>query len=142
MTAPQTHEQALALLTAAVGDGRLTLDEFDTRSAAVVSARSDADLAAVTADLHPAPSTPGHPTTVPAAAWLRWASVVALCSAIYVITCVASGSMLYPWPVWVAGPWGMVLLVHSIAAATQGLGTVSCGAAAARAARPWDTAGR
>lgn len=142
MTAPQTHEQALALLTAAVGDGRLTLDEFDTRSAAVVSARSDIDLAAVTADLHPAPSTPRHPTTVPAAAWLRWASVVALCSVIYVITCVASGSMLYPWPVWVAGPWGMVLLVHSIAAATQGLGTVSCGAAAARAARPWDTARR
>ena len=144
MTAPQTHDQALADLTAAVGDGRLTLDEFDSRSAAVVAARSDTDLAAITADL----STPTRAESadaapaIPAAAWLRWASVVALCSAIYVITCVTSGEMLYPWPVWVAGPWGMVLLVHSIAAAAGGLGSFSCGAAAARAARPWDTAGR
>ena len=31
--------------------------------------------------------------------------------AIWAISCVASGLFIYPWFLWVAGPWGTVLLV-------------------------------
>jgi hypothetical protein len=142
MTAPQTHEQALAVLTAAVGDGNLTLAEFDRRSEAVVAARTAEELDATVRDLPRPSSVPRAPRAGLAASWLTWAAVVALCSVIYVITCVSSGTMLYPWPIWVAGPWGMVLLAHSIAAATTGLGTFSCAAATSRAVRPWEKAAR
>lgn len=142
MTAPQTHEQALAVLTAAVGDGHLTLAEFDRRSEAVVAARTAEELDATVRDLPRPSSVPRAPRAGLAASWLTWAAVGTLCWAIYLITSIAVGTALYPWPIWVAGPWGMVLLAHSIAAATTGLGTFSCAAATSRAVRPWEKAAR
>lgn len=46
------------------------------------------------------------------AAWGSWLSVSVLCFAIWVIAGAAAG---FPWPVWVAGPLGAVLLGRWIA---------------------------
>ncbi|WP_280233684.1 DUF1707 domain-containing protein [Nocardia cyriacigeorgica] len=68
------RERALRELSHHLGTGRLTLDEFETRSAAVAAASGPAQLAAVFTDLpgavpDPAPLTPpGNPVPAIAAA--------------------------------------------------------------------------
>jgi hypothetical protein len=42
-----------------------------------------------------------------------WASVSAICFTIWLIT-VLTGGAAYPWFIWVAGPWGIMLLVHRL----------------------------
>jgi hypothetical protein len=56
------RDQIVELLTAAAGDGRLSPEELDERLERALSARTYAELAALTADL---PATPGIPA-VPA----------------------------------------------------------------------------
>ncbi len=34
---------------------------------------------------------------------------------IWAIICLATTSWVYPWWVWVAGPWGALLLAHRVA---------------------------
>jgi Domain of unknown function (DUF1707) len=55
------RDQVVDLLRAAAGDGRLAADEFEERLEATLSARTYGDLAALTADLVPAPGPPGIP---------------------------------------------------------------------------------
>lgn len=43
-----------------------------------------------------------------------WASVSAICFTIWLIS-VLTGGGVYPWFVWVAGPWGVLLLVQHLA---------------------------
>ncbi len=68
------RDQVINVLRAALGEGRLTADEFEERMQAVLSARTFSELAAFTADLpapgHYVPSAPGHyvPSRTPAAA--------------------------------------------------------------------------
>ena len=63
------REIAADILCAAVGDGRLTLDELDDRLGAALSARTMTELAALIADLPGRPSAPStaSPAAVPAA---------------------------------------------------------------------------
>jgi hypothetical protein len=49
------RDRTIDVLTAAYGEGRLTKDEFDTRCARVLAAKTYADLAAVVADLPAGP---------------------------------------------------------------------------------------
>jgi hypothetical protein len=48
------------------------------------------------------------------AAWGSWATTAVIGVVIWVVSCLATASLLYPWPVWVIGPWGVVLLAHSL----------------------------
>jgi Domain of unknown function (DUF1707) len=48
---PVAREQVIRILKAALSQGRLTEDEHDARAAQASAARSDAELAALTADL-------------------------------------------------------------------------------------------
>ena len=41
-------------------------------------------------------------------------------SAVWAISGLASGGLHYYWPVWVAGPWGLVLIVASIGGLASG----------------------
>jgi hypothetical protein len=50
------------------------------------------------------------------AVWTVWASVVSINLVIWVLVCATAGQLIYPWPIWVAGPWGAVLLATSISA--------------------------
>jgi hypothetical protein len=51
------RDTTVDILCAAVGDGRLTLDELEDRVGAALSARTRAELAALIADLASRPST-------------------------------------------------------------------------------------
>jgi hypothetical protein len=52
--------------------------------------------------------------------WGVWAVAVAVNVAIWLILVVTTGDFIYPWPLWVAGPWGAVLLVSTIFGRGQG----------------------
>ena len=59
----QDRDQVVELLRVAAGDGRLTAEELDERLEEALTARTYAELAAVTRDL---PATPGFVTGAPA----------------------------------------------------------------------------
>jgi hypothetical protein len=33
---------------------------------------------------------------------------------VWITTSISSGELLYPWPVWVIGPWGAVLVAQTV----------------------------
>jgi hypothetical protein len=61
------RDQVIDVLREAVGDGRLTADEFEERLTAAMASRTFGELAALTADLvaPPALGQEGHPSTAP-----------------------------------------------------------------------------
>jgi DUF1707 SHOCT-like domain len=117
--------------------GRISMDELNERLDATYTARTLGDLQVVTADL---PEHDAYQLPVPAAvrsspapairrphdvyrkgvrlAWASWASVNLVCFVIWLLTTlgtVMSGEGLgYPWFLWVAGPWGAVILAGQI----------------------------
>ena len=115
--------------------GRLTPEEFDERVDAAYAARTFGQLAALTRDLPAYP--PAHPAGRPVAegdtrpverpvasadwrrkgmhaAWAAWTTAVLVNVVIWLIVSVSSGELVYFWPVWVAGPWGVVLLAGTL----------------------------
>jgi hypothetical protein len=126
--------------------GRLTVVEYEERLARAYAARTFGELAELTTDLPPlapARTTPVAPVPAPAhgpvgwghcatggggwaswgggraAAWTSWLSTAVIVVGIWLITSLASGEWLYPWPIWVVGPWGVVLLARTL---TEGRG--------------------
>ncbi len=112
--------------------GRLTVAEYDERLTAVYAARTRGDLAALTTDLPgpalpPAPGPGRRPAPRPSAggcgargggqdlrhAWRSWLTVALIVWTIYLASSLATG-LLYPWPIWVVGPWGAVLLARTL----------------------------
>jgi len=61
LAAAADRERTMDVLKAAFGEGRLTKEEFDSRSALALSARTYADLAAVVNDLPAGPAGPMMP---------------------------------------------------------------------------------
>ncbi|TCB99298.1 DUF1707 domain-containing protein [Micromonospora zingiberis] len=52
--------------------------------------------------------------------WEPWLRVVGILVAIWAVTSLAAGELLYFWPGWVAGPWGAVVLVGTISGLASG----------------------
>jgi hypothetical protein len=48
------------------------------------------------------------------AAWGAWAAASAVNWVIWLIVSLSSSHLIYPWPLWVMGPWGAVLLMSTI----------------------------
>lgn len=144
----EDRDRTVSLLREHHAAGRLTPEEFDERLDRALAAKTLGDLDELMADL-PAidlyrlphasmsrrPATPGasslgaalarsqgsiepHGRFSPAwlAAWGSWLSVSLLCLVIWVI----SGASGFPWPVWVAGPLGAILLGRWIANSPPG----------------------
>ena len=61
LAAAADRERTIDVLKAAYGEGRLTKEEFDSRSDRVLAARTYADLAAIVADLPAGPMSPVMP---------------------------------------------------------------------------------
>lgn len=112
-------------LGSAYADGRLTREEFDQRSDAVLSARTLAELPVLILDLVPAPGPPGRvPAAVEDLAALEARAVAAYESdrreaawgfvsasiICWVIWWVTSGGGGFPWPVFVMLGTGLHLL--------------------------------
>ena len=104
--------------------GRLTLDEYDERLARAYAARTYGELEALTADLPATTTREGARTPASAGdeggtwdgdphSWRSWATTSLIVLAIWAAISLASWELLYFWPIWVIGPWGVVLLVQS-----------------------------
>jgi hypothetical protein len=131
-------------LRTALNEGRLDLSEYDERLQRTYAAKTYGELDRVLDDL-PRTATPeqsavapappgaqaGHQAPVPPggdrqrhrgrsplllAMWGGWLSTTLICFVIYL----ASDFGGYPWPVWVAGPWGAILLGRTIMAYASG----------------------
>jgi hypothetical protein len=115
------RETVAERLRDAHAEGRLDMGEFEQRLDATYAAKTLGELAAVTRDL---PVAAGPTAPVPAgdralepvrrqqlrAVWGTWATAVLLTSVIWAITDFGG----YYWPVWVAGPWGALLLARTV----------------------------
>jgi hypothetical protein len=125
-------------LRIALDEGRLNLHEYDDRLRDAYAAKTYAELDRLLADL-PTPGAglavpdpgvvdqPGADGRYPQATrrwlgemWGSWASAVTICTGIWAVTSLLSGHWSYFWPGWVAGPWGVVLLVHTVNGLSSG----------------------
>jgi hypothetical protein len=128
------REEVLDRLRAALDEGRLKMDEYLERMEAASEAMTYGELMPICDDLPqtkspalknaaaPAPKAPraidtrGFFGSLPLPLkilWFIWGSVVALNVVIYVLVAATAAHGVYPWPIWVAGPWGVVLLAVS-----------------------------
>ncbi|WP_233617813.1 DUF1707 SHOCT-like domain-containing protein [Actinomadura sp. WAC 06369] len=110
--------------------GRITVDELHERLEDVYSARTLGRLDEITADLPeedlyelPVPAAQPKSTELPVrrpsgpsverTAWAGLAAVGGLNFTIWLIIGVTAG-FVYPWWIWVVGPWAAVLLLRTI----------------------------
>lgn len=137
------RDAVAGLLRDAHAEGRLTVEEFTERLDAAYAARTHGDLVPLTSDL-PASTGPGRrrPRTgdeaAPArrrergrdssdrpdrpdrldrglrAAWGVWAAAVLVNVVIWALVSISNADLAYFWPIWVAGPWGAVLLAGTV----------------------------
>jgi len=121
-------------LREAHAEGRLTVEEFTERLDAAFVARTHGDLVSLTRDL-PSPNVPARrrrtgdearparrtegPSGI-AAAWGAWVVVVLANVLIWAGVSLARWDPAPFWPIWVAGPWGIVLIVATLAKQGRG----------------------
>jgi hypothetical protein len=138
MRAADTDREAVVeRLRAALSEGRLELHEFDERVADAYRAKTYADLDRLLTDLPdvappsrsqlaPTPSMPvpaAPPGVVPrwlATLWGTWAVAVGINVVIWLLVSISNADLVYFWPMWVAGPWGAVLLIATVGGLSSG----------------------
>lgn len=115
------RERVAGQLQSAHAEGRLDLAEYDERVRQAWAARTYGELDRLTADL---PREGGYPATVaPGAAPVDeqssgggramvagWLSVSLINLVIWAAVSLSAMEWVYPWWIWVAGPWGAVIL--------------------------------
>jgi hypothetical protein len=124
-------------LRGALDEGRLDLHEYDERLQRTYAAKTYGELDGLLSDLptvipqqhaQVAPFLGGVPAAAPrpdatrrwlVETWDDWAGAVGITVAVWAVICLMSQELLYFWPGWVAGPWGVFLLWETI----RGLGT-------------------
>jgi hypothetical protein len=139
------RERVAERLRIALDEGRLNLHEYDERLRDAYSAKTYAELDQL---LHDLPGTvpasqSALATTGPERAaatwqagpdgrysdatrrwlvetWGSWGRAVGICVVIWAFSGLFAGGLVYFWPGWVAGPWGVVLLVQTIAGLSHG----------------------
>jgi hypothetical protein len=137
------RQEVLDRLRGALDEGRLKMDEYLERMESASEAMTYGELMPICDDLpqtkSPALKNAAAPARKPAPAidtrgffgslplplkilWFIWGSVVALNVVIYVLVAATAGHGVYPWPLWVAGPWGVVLLAVSTGVRALGKG--------------------
>ncbi|MGH3931452.1 MAG: DUF1707 domain-containing protein [Pseudonocardiaceae bacterium] len=107
------RERVAEQLRSAHAEGRLDLAEYDERVRQAWAARTYAELTALTADL---PQVAGAaPERRRRSHWRGaaavWLSVSVINLLIWGIVSLVASNPIHPWWVWVAGPWGALLLV-------------------------------
>jgi hypothetical protein len=130
------REKVVDRLRTAMEDGRLATDEYLDRVGLAYQATTYGDLAPLQADLPPAVAavaadTP--PVSSPRATlisrsgtvaslpvllkvlWAIWLTAVSINVVVWALVSLTTGNVLYPWPLWVAGPYGAALFAISAA---------------------------
>ncbi|MBO4271146.1 DUF1707 SHOCT-like domain-containing protein [Microbispora triticiradicis] len=126
------RDRVAAALREHVAEGRLSVEEFNERLEQLYRSRTYGELATLTADLPeidlhrlPAAAAAESDRPLPArrddkartalkAAWAGWAGITAVNWMVWLTIGVTSGHFVYPWPLWVMGPWGTVLLAGTL----------------------------
>lgn len=129
------REAVIERLQSALAEGRLDVHEFDERVAQVYVARTAGELVPLTSDLplatsQPTPAATARParSSAPAPAerhpdgtgralvwaWRAWALAVSVNLVVWLLVSITTQDLQYFWPMWVAGPWGVVLLVGTV----------------------------
>ena len=122
MRAADRDRQAVAdRLRVALDEGRLDLHEYDERLQRAYAAKTYGDLQELLTDLPEAvPALPRQPAADNvtrrwlAQVWSSYFSVAGITVAIWLVSAIASGELLYFWPIWVAGPWGAILIWQTV----------------------------
>ncbi|MET1074454.1 MAG: DUF1707 domain-containing protein [Umezawaea sp.] len=142
--ADNDREAVVEQLARAQAEGRLDLAEFDERVRLVWVAQTYADLAVLTADLPPdRPIVPvstrprvsayQHPAYQPASYqhatyqveqresgkfarffFRAWVAASMINFVIWGLVTITSLEWIYPWWIWVAGPWGALVLANRV----------------------------
>jgi Domain of unknown function (DUF1707) len=132
MRAADADRQVVAdRLRVALDEGRLDLHEYDERLSRAYAAKTYGDLDRLLADLpavphqrmpaEPVAQIPQHVTAQwLAQVWSSWMPAVLITSAVWAVTSIASGELQYYWPIWVAAPWGAVLLWTTVVGLATG----------------------
>jgi hypothetical protein len=129
------RQKVVDRLRAALVEGRLRMEEFTERMGLAYQAVSYGDLAKLHSDLPPA-SPPAQSPVAPAPAarpappgtrsaftdlpaplkvlWTIWLAAVSINLVVWVLVVGTSGHLIYPWPLWVAGPYGAALMAISV----------------------------
>ena len=137
------REAVVSRLRVALEEGRLKTDEYLARMERAYQAVTYGDLAELYSDLpaasaaytvaHREPAAPAQPARTPPpasvrhglvaglpaalkVAWTVWLVAVSINVVVWVLVMGTSGHLVYPWPVWVAGPWGAALAAVSLGA--------------------------
>ena len=131
------RERLAGLLGEHLIAGRLNLNEFQERTDAAYAAVTLADLTPPLSDLPPLRAAPQPPPHNPAdtqtvtairqahgGRWASWLLAGMICIVIWVATCLVAGRMQGFWPIWVVGPWGVVLLAHTLGGRVQALDSI------------------
>src|SRR5215470_12545350 len=132
------RQEVVDRLRAALEEGRLKMDEYGERMGLAYEAVTYSDLAVLHADLPeagPVTKREAAPPAAPPSAvvarrgviadlpavfkvlWTIWLAAVAINLIVWVLVSGTAGDLVYPWPVWVAGPAGAALLAVSAGAA-------------------------
>lgn len=127
------RDKVASVLREHYAQGRLTTEEFDERLEQLYTSKTYGELAVLTSDLPDVDlrRLPEVPSRAPeraragggkdaqnkglAAAWGAWATASGVNWVIWLIIGLTGGDFPYPWPLWVMGPWGVVLLVATVA---------------------------
>ncbi len=129
------RQQVVDRLRSALEDGRLTMEEYVDRMEVAYQAATYGDLAPLCADLAAStpviagPATAAGATAPPAVfspvgylaglptvlkvLWIKWLAVVSINVVVWALVSGTGGHLAYPWPVWVAGPYGAALFAVS-----------------------------
>ena len=126
------RQEVVDRLRAALDEGRLKMDEYIDRMGLASEALTYGELVPLYADLpenmsgarlDPVPAPAAQPQAPPPAAaarhglptalkvlWTIWGAIVAVNVVIWALVSATTAHLIYPWPVWVAGPLGAILL--------------------------------
>ena len=129
------RQQVVDRLRSALEDGRLSLYEYADRMEAAYQAATYGDLAPLCADLPASSPVIARPQTAAAATappavgsrvgylaslpavlkvlWTIWLTAVSVNVVVWALVSGTGGHLAYPWPIWVADPYGAVLFAMS-----------------------------
>ena len=128
------RQEVVDRLRGALADGRLKMDEFEDRMGLAYQAVTYGDLVPLYADLPAVGQKPGRQAYRPALAapacgyghgvlsdlpaalkvlWTIWLTAVSINVVVWALVSATTAQLAYPWPLWVAGPWGATLFAVS-----------------------------
>jgi Domain of unknown function (DUF1707) len=127
------RQQVVERLRGGLDEGRLKMDEYLERMELAYEAVTYGDLVPLYRDLpearpvaKPQGAAPQAPAPAPQAdvarrgafaglpvplkvLWTIWLTAVSINVVVWVLVSATTGHLIYPWPLWVAGPWGAAL---------------------------------